>query len=196
MRYFHETQSTYQRDIYFNRYRLCYEILFYRIFLSHGSGRNSPAYFSHLCSWLCNLCRNPDDSLPQCCQPSCSGQKKRSPPAIPDFSSRCPLSPAVLQFFLQKLAPFLAGSVLGDRRCEHLLIRFLTFFLSVLYIAVLPTCLGLKDTKIPSSSQLLGTNCTYFQCSRYLSVFKPHRRICIWIAVLGLIFGEKAFCPL
>lgn len=202
MRYFHGvTQSTYQRDIYFNRYRAAHQI--YGFFLSHfpkpyiwsGSGRTLPAYFSHLCSWLFrNLCRNPDNSLPQCCQPSCSGQKKEARQLlytgllITLFVSCC------FTIFLQKFAPFLAGSVLGDRRCEPLLVLLSYVFpFSAIHSCITGYCLGLKDTKIPSSSQLLEQTVRIFSVL-VICQFLNHTEGSsgIWIAVLGLIFGEIA----
>ena len=52
--------------------------------------------------------------------------------------------------FLQKFAPFLAGSVLGDRRCEHLLILLSYVFpFSAIHSCITGYCLGLKDTKCP-----------------------------------------------
>ena len=201
MRYFHGVaQSTYQRDIYFNRYRAAHQI--YGVFLSHfpkpyiwsGSGRTLPAYFSHLCSWLFrNLCRNSDDSLPQCCPPSCSGQKKKKPASfsIPDFSSRCP-SPAVLQFFCKNSPHFWLALYFDDRRCEHLLILLSYVFpFSAIHSCITGYCLGLKDTKIPSSSQLLEQTVRIFSVL-VICQFLNHTEGSpgIWIAVLGLIFGE------
>ena len=198
MRYFHGvTQSTYQRDIYFNRYRAAHQIygVFYRIFLSHTFGAVQVGLyqliFPHLCSWLFrNLCRNPDDSLPQCCQPSCSGQKKKPASfSIPDFSSRCP-SPAVLQFFCKNSRHFWLALYFGDRRCEHLLILLSYVFpFSAIHSCITGYCLGLKDTKIPSSSQLLEQTVRIFSVL-VICQFLNHTEGSsgIWIAVLGLIF--------
>lgn len=120
-------------------------------------------------------------------------KKKPASFSIPDFSSRCP-SPAVLQFFWQKFAPFLAGSVLGDRRCEHLLILLSYVFpFSAIHSCITGYCLGLKDTKIPSSSQLLEQTVRIFSVL-VICQFLNHTEGSsgIWIAVLGLIFGEIA----
>lgn len=191
----------YQRDIYFNRYRSAHQI--YGVFLSHfpkpyiwsGSGRTLPAYFSHLCSWLFrNLCRNSDDSLPQCCQPSCSGQKKRSPPASLYRTSHHVVRLLLFYNFSAKIRAILAGSVLGDRRCEHLLILLSYVFpFSAIHSCITGYCLGLKDTKIPSSSQLLEQTVRIFSVL-VICQFLNHTEGSsgIWIAVLGLIFGEIA----
>ena len=94
--------------------------------------------------------------------------------------------------FLQKFAPFLAGSVLGDRRCEHLLILLSYVFpFSAIHSCITGYCLGLKDTKIPSSSQLLEQTVRIFSVlviCQFLNRTKGTPGI--WIAVLGLIFGE------
>lgn len=130
----------------FNRYRAAHQI--YGFFLSHfpkpyiwsGSGRTLPAYFSHLCSWLFrNLCRNPDDSLPQCCQPSCSGQKKRSPPASLYRTSHHVVRLLLFYNFSGKNSRhFWLALYLATEDVNLSWSCFLTFFLSVLYIAVLP----------------------------------------------------------
>ena len=96
--------------------------------------------------------------------------------------------------FLQKFAPFLAGSVLGDRRCEHLLILLSYVFpFSAIHSCITGYCLGLKDTKIPSSSQLLEQTVRIFSVL-VICQFLNHTEGSsgIWIAVLGLIFGEIA----
>ena len=146
MRYFHGvTQSTYQRDIYFNRYRAAHQIygVFYRIFLSHTFGAVQvglyqlifPIYalgYSATCAGIQTiLSRSVASRLVQ-------GRKKKPVSfSIPDLLITLSVS-CCFTIFLQKFAPFLAGSVLGDRRCEHLLILLSYVFLSVLYIAVLP----------------------------------------------------------
>ena len=96
--------------------------------------------------------------------------------------------------FLQKFAPFLAGSVLGDRRCEPLLVLLSYVFpFSAIHSCITGYCLGLKDTKIPSSSQLLEQTVRIFSVL-VICQFLNHTEGSsgIWIAVLGLIFGEIA----
>ena len=156
---------------------------FYRIFLSHTFGAVqvglTSLFFPFMLLAIPQLVPEFRRFSPAVLPAVLFRQKKRSPSSfsIPDFSSRCP-SPAVLQFFCKKFAPFLAGSVLGDRRCEHLLILLSYVFpFSAIHSCITGYCLGLKDTKNSFILSIIRTNCTYFQCSRYLSVFKPHRRI-------------------
>ena len=88
----------------------------------------------------------------------------------------------------------MAGSVLGDRRCEHLLILLSYVFpFSAIHSCITGYCLGLKDTKIPSYSQLLEQTVRIFSVL-VICQFLNHTEGSsgIWIAVLGLIFGEIA----
>ena len=135
MRYFHGVaQSTYQRDIYFNRYRAAHQI--YGFFLSHfpkpyiwsGSGRTLP----HL---VLESRRFSPAVLPAVLFRA--EKKKPASFSIPDFSSRCP-SPAVLQFFCKNSRHFWLALYLATEDVNLFWSCFLTFFLSVLYIAVLP----------------------------------------------------------
>ena len=64
-------------------------------------------------------------------------KKKPASFSIPDFSSRCS-SPAVLQFFCKNSRHFWLALYLATEDVNLSWSCFLTFFLSALYIAVLP----------------------------------------------------------
>lgn len=116
---------------------------FYRIFLSHTFGAVQvglyqlifPIYalgYSATCAGIQTiLSRSVASRLVQ-------GRKKKPASfSIPDFSSRCP-SPAVLQFFCKNSRHFWLALYLATEDVNLSWSCFLTFFLSALYIAVLP----------------------------------------------------------
>lgn len=202
MRYFHGvTQSTYQRDIYFNRYRAAHQI--YGVFLSHfpkpyiwsGSGRTLPAYFSLMLLAIPQLVPESRRFSPAVLPAVLFKGRKKEARQLLYTGLLITLSVSCcFTIFLQKFAPFLAGSVLGDRRCEHLLILLSYVFpFSAIHSCITGYCLGLKDTKIPSSSQLLEQTVRIFSVL-VICQFLNHTEGSsgIWIAVLGLIFGEIA----
>ena len=170
---------------------------FYRIFLSHTFGEENvglyqlifPIYtlgYSATCAGIQTI-------LSRCVAGRLIQGKKKEARSLLYTGLLITLTVSCcFTFFLQKFAPFLAGSILGDRRCEPLLVLLSYVFpFSAIHSCINGYCLGQKDTKIPSSSQLLE------QTIRILSVLL----ICqflnstssapgIWIAVLGLILGE------
>ncbi|WP_122642587.1 polysaccharide biosynthesis protein [Luxibacter massiliensis] len=103
------------------------------------------------------------------------------------FSCACML-------FLQKNAAYIAGTLLGDPRCENLLIP-LSYALpfSAVHSCICGYCYGMKETKIPAVSQLAD------QAARILSVYifylilqKKGTDAPVSIAVVGLVIGEMA----
>lgn len=95
---------------------------------------------------------------------------------------------------VQKNATFIAGSLLGDIRCEPLLtiLSYAVPFASI-HSCICGYCYGLKQTKIPASAQLIE------QISRILSVYLFYRILIregqtasVAIAVCGLVIGEMA----
>ena len=170
---------------------------FYRIFLSHTFGEENvglyqlifPIYalgYSATCAGIQTI-------LSRCVASRLIRGKKKEARSllytgllITLFFSCC------FTVFLQKSAPFLAGSVLGDRRCEPLLVLLSYVFpFSAIHSCITGYCLGQKDTKIPSSSQLLEQTIRIFSVL-FICQFLDFSRVApgIWIAVLGLIVGE------
>ena len=172
---------------------------FYRIFLSHTFGEVQvglyqlifPVYalgYSATCAGIQTI-------LSRCVAARLVQNQKREARSLLYTGLLITMCASCLfLLLLQKSAPFLAGSVLGDRRCEPLLILLSYIFpFSAIHSCITGYCLGLKDTKIPSSSQLLE------QTVRIASVLIicqfpgiTNDRAGIWAAVLGLIFGETA----
>ena len=172
---------------------------FYRIFLSHTFGEENiglyqlifPIYalgYSATCAGIQTV-------LSRCVANRLTRGKKKEARSllytgllITLFASCC------FTVFLQKFAPFLAGSVLGDRRCEPLLILLSYVFpFSAIHSCIIGYCFGQKDTKIPSCSQLLEQTIRIFSVliiCQFLDF--TNETTDIWIAVLGLILGEIA----
>lgn len=97
-------------------------------------------------------------------------------------------------FVLQGNAAYIAEKLLGDIRCEPLLIP-LSYALpfAAIHSCICGYCYGMKETKIPAVSQLVE------QIIRILSVYtfyivllKKGNEVPITIAVLGLVLGEMA----
>lgn len=94
--------------------------------------------------------------------------------------------------FLQGNAGYIAENLLGDPRCEPLLIP-LSYALpfAAIHSCICGYCYGMKETKIPAVSQLIE------QVTRILAVYvfymvlmKKGEDAPITIAVLGLVLGE------
>ena len=116
---------------------------FYRIFLSHTFGAVQVGLYQLIFPFM--LLAIPQ-LVPESRQfspavlPAVLFRAEKKKPAsfsIPDFSSRCP-SPAVLQFFCKNSRHFWLALYLATEDVNLSWSCFLTFFLSVLYIAVLP----------------------------------------------------------
>ena len=170
---------------------------FYRIFLSHTFGEVQvglyqlifPIYalgYSATCAGIQTI-------LSRCAASRLAQGKKKEALSLLYTSLLITVSASCcFTMILQKTAPVLAGSVLGDKRCEPLLILLSYVFpFSAIHSCITGYCLGQKDTKIPSSSQLLEQTVRIFSVlviCQFLNRTKGTPGI--WIAVLGLIFGE------
>lgn len=170
---------------------------FYRIFLSHTFGEENmglyqlifPIYalgYSATCAGIQTI-------LSRCVSERLTKNQKREARQLLYSGLLITVSVSCcFMLFLQKTAPFISGSVLGDRRCESLLVLLSYVFpFSAIHSCITGYCLGMKDTRLPASSQLLE------QTARIFSVLS----ICfllaiqnvgfgIWVAVFGLIAGE------
>lgn len=95
---------------------------------------------------------------------------------------------------LQKNTDFIANVLLGDGRCEPLLIILsYTMPFASIHSCICGYCYGLKQTKVPAISQLVE------QTARILSVYifylvlvRDGKTVPISIAVCGLVIGEMA----
>ncbi len=157
-------KRTYQRNSYFDHYKFCHP--FYGIFLSHFFGsylwrrkcRPLSTCISCICPWhLFFLCRNRTCSFPQVAQATCSGHPEKAKELLKTGLIFTFVLSCILTIFLQqKFAPFLACSVLGaEMRQTSDFIFLYVFPFGAIHSCISGYSLGLKDTKIPASSQLL-----------------------------------------
>lgn len=170
---------------------------FYRIFLSHTFGEENvglyqlifPIYalgYSATCAGIQTI-------LSRCIASRLIQGKKKEARSLLYTGLLITLTASCcFTIFLQKFAPFLAGSILGDRRCEPLLILLSYVFpFSAIHSCITGYCLGQKDTKIPSTSQLLEQTVRIFSVLAICQFLTfSNESFGIWIAVLGLILGE------
>lgn len=105
----------------------------------------------------------------------------------------------ITTFILQANAPWIAVHILGDVRCEPLLVAIAySFPFAALHSCICGYYFGLKQTGIPASSQLVEQFVRVFSVYvLYLIAIKKGLEVHVAIAALGLVFGEIAsalFC--
>ena len=133
--------------------------------------RPIPAYFSGICSLHLIYIRRIRDRHFQ------NRSQKTIPPSTREASETlclglfisCLLS-VITMIILQKNAADLSTALLGDPRCEEILILLsYALPLSSIHGCIMGYCYGLKQTQIPAVSQLIE------QTARILSVFCLYR---------------------
>lgn len=170
---------------------------FYRIFLSHSFGEEGMGLYQlifpvyALCFSL--TCAGIELSISRCtAKYRASGDNMRILDCLYMGLSFSFLFSCMITFFIQKYAVSISSYFLGDTRCI-LLLKVIAYALpfAAVHSCIVGYYLGLKQTKLPSISQLLE------QCTRILSVFllywfltKNNDTPSIVIAVIGLVFGE------
>lgn len=101
---------------------------------------------------------------------------------------------SVCLLLLQQNASLIAEKLLGDARCEALLIP-LSYALpfAAIHSCICGYCYGLKETKIPAVSQLAEQMTRIAAVAFcYLLILKKGGNLSITIAVVGLVVGEMA----
>lgn len=170
---------------------------FYRIFLSHTFGEENVGLYQLtfpvfvLCISLTSAGLETAISRTVARKQSLQKSREASEALCLGLFVSCLLSILTL-LFLQKNAAFLSAALLGDPRCEKILI-LLSYALpfSSIHGCIMGYCYGLKQTQIPAISQLIE------QITRILSVFLLYRftmqrglHINIEIAAAGIALGE------
>lgn len=95
---------------------------------------------------------------------------------------------------LQKNTAYIANTLLGDGRCEPLLIILsYTMPFSSIHSCICGYCYGLKQTRVPAVSQLTEQTARIFSVYLfYLLLVREGKTVPISIAVCGLVIGEMA----
>lgn len=177
---------------------------FFRIFLSHTFGEEQMGLYQlifpiyALCFSLSTA--GIETALARCvAQKVTCGKKKEADTLLYQALLISVSITLVLGLCVRRFATPISISILGDLRCEPLL-RTLSFSLpfAAIHSCICGYYLGLKQTKIPALSQLIE------QLARVGSIFLVYKIFVgseqvpnIWIAVLGLVFGEcisACFC--
>lgn len=177
---------------------------FYRMFLSHTFGEESVGLY-HLIFPVYALCfsftaAGMETAISRCIANRISLGKKEEAERLLYTGLFLSLFLSLFtMYFLQRNAAALAVHVLGDVRCERLLV-IISYALpfSAVHSCICGYYFGLKQTGIPAASQLIE------QLIRVLSVYviyltalKKNWDISIAFAVTGLVFGEiisSSFC--
>lgn len=170
---------------------------FYRIFLSHSFGEEGMGLYQlifpvyALCFSL--TCAGIELSISRCtAKYRASSQNSRALDCLYMGLSFAFAFSCIVTFVIQKYAVSISSYFLGDTRCI-LLLKVIAYALpfAAVHSCIVGYYLGLKETKLPSVSQLLE------QSARILSVFllywfltKNNDSPSIVIAVIGLVFGE------
>ena len=170
---------------------------FYRIFLSHTFGEEGVGLYQlifpvySLCFALTSAGLETAISR-TVAQKVSLGRKKEAREILISGLFISILLSCICLFVLQENAAYIAENLLGDARCEPLLIP-LSYALpfAAIHSCICGYCYGMKETKIPAVSQLIE------QVTRILSVYvfymiliKKGNEAPITIAVLGLVIGE------
>lgn len=98
----------------------------------------------------------------------------------------------ICMFLVRRHAHFIADSLLGDLRCEPLLVILsCTIPCSSIHSCICGYCYGLKQTRLPAASQLIEQTarilCVYIF---YFLLTRNGQTVSIRIAVCGLVVGE------
>lgn len=170
---------------------------FYRIFLSHTFGEEGVGLYQ-LIFPVYSLCfaltaAGLETAISRTVAQKISlGRKKEARQILLLGLVLSVLLSCVCVLFLQGNAAYISEKLLGDPRCEPLLIP-LSYALpfAAIHSCICGYCYGMKETKIPALSQVVE------QVTRILSVYvfylilmKKGEDIPITIAVLGLVIGE------
>lgn len=100
----------------------------------------------------------------------------------------------ICMLVLQKNTSAIAGALLGDTRCEPLLmiLSYAVPFASI-HSCICGYCYGLKQTKIPALAQLVEQTARILSvCIFYLLLVREGRAVSVSIAVCGLVIGEMS----
>ena len=170
---------------------------FYRIFLSHTFGEEGVGLYQ-LIFPVYSLCfaltaAGLETAISRTVAQKVSlGRKKEARQILLLGLVLSVLLSCVCVLFLQGNAAYISEKLLGDPRCEPLLIP-LSYALpfAAIHSCICGYCYGMKETKIPALSQVVE------QVTRIISVYvfylilmKKGDDVTITIAVLGLVIGE------
>ena len=170
---------------------------FYRIFLSHTFGEEGVGLYQ-LIFPVYSLCfaltaAGLETSISRTVAQKVSlGRKKEARQILMLGLVLSVLLSCACVLILQGNAAYIAEKLLGDARCEPLLIP-LSYALpfAAIHSCICGYCYGMKETKIPALSQVVE------QVTRIISVYvfylilmKKGDDVTITIAVLGLVIGE------
>ena len=170
---------------------------FYRIFLSHTFGEENVGLYQltfpvfALCISFTSAGLETAISRTVARKQSLHQPREASETLCLGLFISCLLS-VITMIILQKNAADLSTALLGDPRCEEILILLsYALPLSAIHGCIMGYCYGLKQTQIPAVSQLIE------QTARILSVFCLYRfairnglHADISIAAAGIAFGE------
>lgn len=170
---------------------------FYRIFLSHTFGEENVGLYQltfpvfALCISFTSAGLETAISRTVARKQSLHQPREASETLCLGLFISCLLS-VITMIILQKNAADLSTALLGDPRCEEILILLsYALPLSSIHGCIMGYCYGLKQTQIPAVSQLIE------QTARILSVFCLYRfairnglHADISIAAAGIAFGE------
>lgn len=177
---------------------------FFRIFLSHTFGEEQMGLYQlifpiyALCFSLSSA--GIETALARCVAQKVAYGKKKEADTLLYHALLISVSITfILGLCVRKFASPISIYILGDLRCEPLL-HTLSFALpfAAMHCCICGYYLGLKQTKIPALSQFAE------QLARVGSIFIVYKTYAssgqvptVWIAVLGLVFGEcisACFC--
>ena len=177
---------------------------FFRIFLSHTFGEEQMGLYQlifpiyALCFSLSSA--GLETALARCvAQKTAYGKKKEADTLLYHALFISVSITFILGLCVRKFASPISIYILGDLRCETLL-NTLSFALpfAAIHSCICGYYLGLKQTKVPALSQFVE------QIARVGSIFIVYKIFAsseqtptVWIAVLGLVFGEcisACFC--
>lgn len=177
---------------------------FYRMFLSHTFGEENVGLY-HLIFPIYALCisltaSGLETAISRCTANRISLGKKREAKQLLYTGLFLSITLSVITtYVLQQNASTLAILILGDLRCEPLLI-IVSYILpfSAIHSCICGYYFGLKQTEIPAASQLVEQIARVFSvCLMYIIAIKKNWNISISFAVVGLVFGEiisSSFC--
>lgn len=170
---------------------------FFRIFMSHAFGEEQMGLYQ-LIFPIYALCfsissAGLETALARCVAQKVTRGKKKEADALLYHALIISISLTfVLGLLVRKFTSLLSIYVLGDLRCETLL-SAMTYALpfAAIHSCICGYYLGLKQTKLPALSQFVE------QIARVGSIFfiykifsSSEQAPTVWIAVLGLVFGE------
>lgn len=177
---------------------------FFRIFLSHTFGEEQMGLYQlifpiyALCFSLSSA--GVETALARCVAQKVAYGKKKEADTLLYYALIISISiTLILGFCVRQFVSPISVYILGDLRCEPLL-HTLSFALpfAAMHSCICGYYLGLKQTKVPALSQFLE------QLARVTGIFVVYKFFAgneqnptVWIAVLGVVFGEcisACFC--